>query len=235
MQVLAPLIRSPVRANPSADMSLWHPYHTHTYHVQSFDPWIMVSDQCCSPFTVKSRTSTSASRYHHLFLCLAIGVRCPSRDTRCTSSSHLPLVAPSKRFADRSSRYVQNAIDIAKESFRELKDVERGRIHFEVKVDLGKMQQTGTAEIGRGAWPLVVPSLARFEIVEIRVAPMGTHGQAGVALSSSQASAVEPPAYSPENSEYSYEQQIPSSRSSSPPSLVTRIVNFFTCRSRPSP
>lgn len=79
-----------------------------------------------------------------------------------------------------------------------------------------------TAEIGRTAWPFVVPSLARFEIVEIRVA-------SPVALSP-QASAVEPPPYAPEKGGYS---QTPS-----PPSLVTRMVNLLTpksSRSRLSP
>ena len=101
---------------------------TYTYHVQPSERvgcWIIVSDECCSSFT-KLRTSTS-HQHHHIFLCLATGVRCPSRDLRCTSSPYLPLcqIAPSKRFADRPSLCVQDAVDITEESFRELKDVER--------------------------------------------------------------------------------------------------------------
>jgi hypothetical protein len=88
---------------------------------------------------------------------------------------------------------LQHAIDIAKETFLELKDVERQRIKLEVHVMLKNQQVRRTAEIGRTAWPFVVPSLARFEIVEIRVAP-----ETAVALSSSQASTVEPPPYAHE-------------------------------------
>ncbi|KAH9988036.1 hypothetical protein BJV77DRAFT_906152, partial [Russula vinacea] len=60
-----------------------------------------------------------------------------------------------------------HAIDIAKDSFLELKDVERERISLEVHVVLKNQQARRTAEIGRTAWPVVVASLARFEIVEI--------------------------------------------------------------------
>jgi hypothetical protein len=111
----------------------------------------------------------------------------------------------------------QHAIDIAKESFLELKDVERQRIRLEVYVALKNQQahRTATAEIGRTAWPFVVPSLARFEIVEIRIAPL--------VAPSSQASAAEPPPYAPEKGGYS---QTPS-----PPSLVTRMVNLLTPKS----
>jgi hypothetical protein len=210
-----------------------------TYHVQSFERvscWIIVSNQCRRSFetcSVKLRTSISHQR-HHLFPCLAIGVRCPGGDLRCTSSSHLPLCqvcSRVKRLTDRSSRRIQGAVDIAKESFGELKDVERERISFEVKVNLPKTKESRTAVIGRTAWPIVVASLAQFEIVEIRVAPE----TAAVALSSSQASATEPPPYAPAKSGYSDSQtngaphgpQITSSQSPSPPSLVTRIVNLF--------
>ncbi len=75
---------------------------------------------------------------------------------------------------DRPFLTRQGAIDIAKESFRELKDVDRDRISLEVHVKLSKERastmKTATAEIGRSVWSIVVPSLARFEIVEIRVA-----------------------------------------------------------------
>jgi hypothetical protein len=53
----------------------------------------------------------------------------------------------------------------------ELRDVERDRIHLEVRVVLTNQHDKRTAEIGRSAWPAVVNTLARFEIVEIRVAP----------------------------------------------------------------
>ncbi|KAH9955855.1 hypothetical protein BC827DRAFT_1116149, partial [Russula dissimulans] len=61
------------------------------------------------------------------------------------------------------------AIDLAQESFPELRGVERGRIRLEVRVVLsgnppGRRQ---SAEIGRSAWPAVVAALTRFEVVEI--------------------------------------------------------------------
>jgi hypothetical protein len=116
----------------------------------------------------------------------------------------------------------QDAIDLAKESFLELKDVERERISLDVYVMLKQQKVRKTAEIGRSAWPFVIPSLARFEIVEIRVAPLMAP-ETAVALSGSQASAIEPPPYTREKSGYS---QPPSS-----PSLVTRMVNLFTPKS----
>jgi len=62
------------------------------------------------------------------------------------------------------------ALDIAQESFPELKDAERSRIRFEVRVVLTNQSERKAAEIGRTAWPVVISTLARFEIIEIRVA-----------------------------------------------------------------
>jgi hypothetical protein len=142
---------------------------------------------------------------------------------------------------------LQHAIDIAKDSFVELKDVERERISLEVHVVLKNQQARRTAEIGRTAWPVVVASLARFEIVEIRVAsgPPVPSKHMG-ALSSSQSSISEPPPYVSEKGWYSdysnsqtnlvpCRQQISSSQS---PSLATRVVDLLTpksSRSRLSP
>ncbi|KAF8489553.1 hypothetical protein F5888DRAFT_1638548 [Russula emetica] len=146
------------------------------------------------------------------------------------SSSSAPRAPPDVITYSYASRMVyvapgetyDHAIDIAKESFLELKDVEPQRINLEVHVVLRDHQQARrTAEIGRTAWPFVVPSLARFEIVEIRVAPE---------TAIFRASAVEPPPYAPEKSGY---WQPPS-----PPSLVTRMVNLLSpksSRSRLSP
>jgi hypothetical protein len=103
--------------------------------------------------------------------------------------------APSKRFTDRPPRRIQDAIDIAKESFPELKDVERERISFQIKVNLPSTQESKNALIGRRVWPIVVASLTRFEIVQVRVAPHVAPVTAAVAPSSSQASTVEPPPY----------------------------------------
>jgi hypothetical protein len=132
--------------------------------------------------------------------------------------------------------HVQQAIDIAKESFLELKDVQRELISLEVHVVLKNQQVRRTAEIGRTAWPVVVASLARFEIVEIRVTSVPTTGKAAVALSSSQASTVEPPPYVSEKGWYSdsqmdshtpYRPQISGSQSHSP-SFATRVVDLLT-------
>jgi hypothetical protein len=126
-----------------------------------------------------------------------------------------------------------HAVELAKESFVELRDVERERISLEVHVVLKNQQVRRTAEIGRTAWPVVVASLARFEIVEIRVASEPK------ALSSAQASSVSPPPYVSEKGwhpDYSqsnhapYRSQISSSQSSSP-SLATRVVDLLTSKS----
>jgi hypothetical protein len=91
---------------------------------------------------------------------------------------------------DRPSRRVQEAIDIAKESFRELRDVERERISFKFDTIHPKTKQCSLAEIGPTAWSTVMASLPLLYVVEIHVAPVLPHGQA--------ASAVEPPPYGPE-------------------------------------
>ena len=159
-------------------------------------------------------------------------------------STSFPSLLRANLFTDRR---IQDAIDVAKASFRELKDVELQRISFEVKVDLPETLGSKTAEIGRMAWPIVIASLVRFEIVEIRVAPVPVAPETMIAPSRSQASAVEPPhPHTPERSGYSVSQtsvapygpQITSLQSPSPPSLVTRILNLLTpkCfRSRLSP
>ncbi|KAI0275827.1 hypothetical protein BGY98DRAFT_1172080 [Russula aff. rugulosa BPL654] len=181
-------------------------------------------------------------------------VNCEEKANFNSFSVKLPSRPPTVITYSYASRFVyvtpaethDGAIDIAKESFRELKDVERERISFEIRVKVMNTQQPRTAEIWRTAWPTVVALLSQFEIMEIRVAPVAPHGQTGVALSSSQASAVEPPPYAPEKGRYSdsqtniapYGSQTPNLQSPSPPSLVTRIMNLLTpksSQSRPSP
>jgi len=89
----------------------------------------------------------------------------------------------------------QRAIDIAVESFPELRDVERDQISLEVRVRMVNSHQ-GTVKIGRTAWPFVVATLARFEIVEVCVAPPPPPPRFVLASSSS---VVElPPPYDPE-------------------------------------
>jgi len=63
---------------------------------------------------------------------------------------------------------IQRAIDIAIESFPELRDVSRDRICLEVRV---MHSHQSTVEIGRTAWPFLVATLARFDIVDVCVAP----------------------------------------------------------------
>jgi len=118
-----------------------------------------------------------------------------------------------------------HAVDIARESFIELRDVERERITLDVHVVLKSQQVRRTAEIGRTAWPVVVASLSRFEIIEIRVAAEPLKAPA-MTFSSSQSSSSEPPPYASEKSR----SQISSSQSSSP-SLATRVVGLLTPKS----
>ncbi len=101
-------------------------------------------------------------------------------------------------------------------------------------------QARRTAEIGRTAWSVVIASLARFEIVEIRVAPMPPNRKAAVALSSSPALSIGPPPYASENGSSWYSDsesnlsphgpQITSSQSSSS-SFATRVVDLLTHKS----
>jgi hypothetical protein len=90
-----------------------------------------------------------------------------------TTASLAPLLI------DLLNTRLQQAIDIAKESFLELKDVERERISLEVHVVLKGQQVHRTAGIGRTAWPVVVASLVRFKIVEIRIVSVPTKGCSG--------------------------------------------------------
>lgn len=130
---------------------------------------------------------------------------------------------------------IQRAVEIAVESFPELSDVERDRICLEVRVLLSS-QERKTAEIGRSAWPVVVPTLARFEIIEIRVAPLPKSATA------SSSSGVEPPPYASEIGWYPdakgsqtntcpYRSHTPSCFVPHPQSFTTRVVDLFTSRS----
>jgi len=62
------------------------------------------------------------------------------------------------------------ALDIAQESFPELRAVDRSWIRFEVRVVLTNQPERKAAEIGRTAWSVVINTLARFEVIEVRVA-----------------------------------------------------------------
>lgn len=161
------------------------------------------------------------------------------------SSGTGPRVSPDILTYSYASRMVyvtpgetyDHAVDIAKQSFIELKDVESERISLEVHVVLKNQQTRRTAEIGRTAWSVVVASLARFEIVEIRVAPASPSPKIGMGLSSSQSSSTEPPPYASEkaSSWYSdsqsnlapYRSQAASSQAASS-SFATRVVDLLT-------
>ena len=81
---------------------------------------------------------------------------------------------------------IQRAIDIAVESFPEFRDVERDRICLEVHV---MHSHPRAVEVGRTAWPFLVATLARFDLVEVRVSPPS------IFASASSSSAVEPTPY----------------------------------------
>ena len=83
----------------------------------------------------------------------------------------LPSFLPSRSLPLLIDQSIQRAIDIAIESFPELRDVERDRICLEVRVMHSHQR---TVEVGRSAWPFLVPTLARFDIVDVCVAPPPT-------------------------------------------------------------
>jgi hypothetical protein len=154
---------------------------------------------------------------------------CTLPRVRPTTYAPFPSTASPGFLTDRRLR-IQHAVELAKESFVELRDVERERISLEVHVVLKNQQVRRTAEIGRTAWPVVVASLARFEIVEIRVASEPK------ALSSAQASSVSPPPYVSEKGwhpDYSQSNLTPyrSQMSSSQSSFATRVVDLLTPKS----
>ena len=140
---------------------------------------------------------------------------------------------------------IQRAVEKAVESFPELRDVERNRIRLEVRVMLSNQAERKTAEIGRSAWSVVAPTLARFEIIEIRVAPPRKPATA------SSSSGTEPPPYNSEMGWYSeakglqtnpcpYRSHTSSCFMPHPQSLTTRVVDLFTskssrCRHSPQP
>jgi hypothetical protein len=210
--------------------------------------FLFIDSHVFGPFTVEPRVKhdePSGSRRPHIQLRLTNGVCCPGENLRCTSSTarHClplsPVVDSERNSLLMHLSHVQEAIDIAQESFTELKDVERYRIRLEVRVMLSNQPGKRTAEIGRSAWSAVVYTLARFEIVEIRVAPppMDT-----AASSSSTSAVVEPPPYPSDASWQSdmkesqmavvqSSSRIPRSSSSRPPSLASRISGLFIPKS----
>ena len=169
----------------------------------------------------------STSSYPDVLLRLTNGVRCPGRGLR---RMFLPSL-PSPRHLSPASLIdtsIQRAIDIARESFPELRDVERDRISLEIHVMHSHQR---TVEIGRTAWPFLVAALARFDVVDVRVAPPPPPRF----MPASSSSAVEPtphdpetgwPEYSEENAQtdfIAYRAQMPSSLLH-PRSHTTRVV-----------
>ena len=125
---------------------------------------------------------------------------------------------------------IQRAIDTAIDSFPELRNVVRDRIHLEIHI---MHSHRRTVEIGRTAWPFLVATLARFDVVDVRVAPPPPPPPRFMPASSS--SVVEPTPYDseagwPECSEenartnfVAHRAQMPSSLLH-PPSHTTRVV-----------
>lgn len=178
------------------------------------------------------------SRHPHIQLRFANGVRCSRAELRRTSvlTIHLAGTGPRANLLITYLLHIQEAIDIVQESFPELRDVDRDRICLEVRVVLSSQQERKKAEISRSAWSAVVTTLARFEIVEIRVA---LPSDSAAAPSSSTTSAAEPPPY---NSKTDWPLDVKESQmtlvSNSPPpisrsssrtqSLANRFANLFT-------
>jgi len=63
------------------------------------------------------------------------------------------------------------AIDFAIRNFSDLRRFERDRIYLEARVVPSKHEKKKAAKIDKTAWPVVVDTLSRSDIVEIRVAP----------------------------------------------------------------
>ncbi|KAH9976575.1 hypothetical protein BGW80DRAFT_1223530 [Lactifluus volemus] len=117
------------------------------------------------------------------------------------------------------------AIESAQDAFPELRDVDRDLICLEVRVIVNNQTQHKRARISRTAWPVVLPTLVRYEIVHVRVA------------SPLHANAVsQPPPYASEGScvtDNDAKGPQPSSNSHSrPKSLTTRVIELFFSRSR---
>jgi len=174
--------------------------------------------------TSRSRTDASAAPT----TANGITTRLPPDILTYCHGSRMVYVTPGEDY-DR-------AVEIAVESFPELRDVERDRICLEVRVVLSNQAEKKTAEIGRSAWSVVVPTLARFEIIEIRVAPPPKSAMA------SSSSSTEPPPYASEMGWYSdakgsqtnscaYRSHTPSCFMSHPQSLTTRVVDLFSSKS----
>jgi len=62
------------------------------------------------------------------------------------------------------------AIESAQDAFPELRDVDRDLICLEVRVIVSNQTEHKRAQISRAAWPVVLPTLVRYEIVHVRVA-----------------------------------------------------------------
>jgi len=63
------------------------------------------------------------------------------------------------------------AIDVAVRSFSDLRRFERDQIYLEAHVVPSNQHEKKAAKIDRTAWPVIVATLSRFDVVEIRVAP----------------------------------------------------------------
>lgn len=129
------------------------------------------------PSSSASQMPTKIILYSHAkrFVCVAVPSTHDVRPLQFKFAS--PIVfSGNKKLTDRPSRRVQDAINIAKESFRELRDVERERISFEVdtaiKKTQQKTQQSRMAEIGPTAWSTMMASPPSWKYTSCLCPPM---------------------------------------------------------------
>ena len=97
----------------------------------------------------------------------------------------------------------QRAIEIAVESFLELRDVEHDQISLEVCVVHIQHSHQGTIKIGQTAWPFLVATLAHFDIVEVCVMLLPRF------VPASSSSVIELPPYDLETSHPEYSEMHP--------------------------
>ncbi|KAH9973742.1 hypothetical protein BGW80DRAFT_1306130 [Lactifluus volemus] len=84
-------------------------------------------------------------------------VRPPVNMITYSYGSRMVFVAPAESY--------DKAVDLAQESFPELRDVDRDQICLETRVIVGQSERK-QAQIGRTAWPAFLAMLVQFEIVD---------------------------------------------------------------------
>ena len=119
--------------------------HPHTYIMSNPSNALAVGSSsqmsavAPSPSSSAPRAPTNVITYSYASRLVYVALA-ETYDVRSLPNYRFAKFAPSKHFVDRPSLCVQDAVGIAKESPRELKDVERKRIRFEINVNLVKTQ-----------------------------------------------------------------------------------------------